>query len=347
VICKGHAAHPGTRELVARAVLAAAAETGMPDGVFSLLNGNNRALGQSLVADARVAAAAFTGSRGGGTALMAIANSRSVPIPVYAEMSSINPVLLLPTALEARAEDLGKAFVASLTMGAGQFCTNPGLVIALAGPALDRFASAAADALGQSTPATMLTPRIYQAYVEGVDTLKQNKRVTTLADGGASGSANCGRGALFSTNARDFLAHQELSGEVFGAASLIVRCDSEAEMAETLQALEGQLTATLQMDGADHALAGRLLPILETKAGRIIANGWPTGVEVCHAMVHGGPFPATSDTRTTSVGTLAIERFLRPVCYQDIPAALLPSALAPDNPLKLRRLVDGAWAAEK
>jgi NADP-dependent aldehyde dehydrogenase len=278
---------------------------------------------------------------------MAIANSRSVPIPVYAEMSSINPVLLLPTALEAHAEDFGKAFVASLTMGAGQFCTNPGLVIALAGPALDRFASAAADALGQSTPATMLTPRIYQAYVEGVDALKQNKRVATLADGGASDSANCGRGALFSTSARDFLAHHELSAEVFGAASLIVRCDSEAEMAETLQALEGQLTATLHMDGVDHALAGRLLPILETKAGRIIANGWPTGVEVCHAMVHGGPFPATSDTRTTSVGTLAIERFLRPVCYQDIPAALLPSALAPDNPLKLRRLVDGAWAAEK
>lgn len=342
VVFKGHPAHPGVSEIVARAILDAVAAFNLPDGVFSLLSGPSNELGGALVADERIAAAAFTGSRGGGTALMRIANARKVPIPVFAEMSSINPVILLPNALEARAEALAKGFVASLTMGAGQFCTNPGVVVAIDSPALKRFTDAAAEALTPHAGAVMLTPRIHESYVAGLQAAAAHPRITTHVAGGSAGP-NCGRGALFSATAKDFLAHPELASENFGASSLIVRCADEPEMEATLAALEGQLTATLHLDAADHALAAQLLPLLEAKAGRILANGWPTGVEVSHAMVHGGPFPATSDSRTTSVGTLAIERFLRPVCYQDIPSALLPPALEDANPLRLRRFVDGAW----
>lgn len=342
VIVKAHSAHPGTSALVGRAVADAVKQCGLHEGVFSMLTGNSHALGGALISDHRVKAVGFTGSRGGGTTFMKIAASRPEPIPVYAEMSSINPVILLPNALESRAEALGAGFTASLTMGAGQFCTNPGLVIALAGPALDRFAKAAADAVGKCAPAVMLTQRIYEAYVSGVEKLGGHAKVRVITAGGASGETNRGRAALFMVDAPSFVAHEELAEEVFGSSSLIVSCANEDEFIAVLNKLEGQLTATLHLDAADHALAKRLLPTLERKAGRIIANGWPTGVEVSHAMVHGGPFPATSDGRSTSVGSLAIERFLRPVCYQDMPEALLPAALKQDNPLRLTRLVDGA-----
>ncbi|WP_425104701.1 aldehyde dehydrogenase (NADP(+)) [Ancylobacter sp.] len=343
VIVKGHPAHPGTSELVGRAIRAAVREAGLPEGVFSLLTGTSHELGGALVADPRVKAVGFTGSRAGGLALCRIAADRPEPIPVFAEMSSINPVFLLPAALEARAEALATGFVGSLTMGAGQFCTNPGLVIALSGASLDRFIATAATAVAAAPAATMLTPGIAGAYAKGVAALEGSADVTEVAHG-AEGGANACRPALFVTEAAAFLREPLLSHEVFGASSVVIRCAHADEMRAVAGALEGQLTATLHLDPADHLLAAALLPVLEDKAGRILANGWPTGVEVCHAMVHGGPFPATSDPRSTSVGTLAIRRFLRPVCYQDLPEALLPAVVRTKNPLGLPRLVDGTPA---
>jgi 2,5-dioxopentanoate dehydrogenase len=327
VVVKGHPAHPGTSELIARAIADAVATAGLPEGVFSLLNGTSNELGAALVSDPRIAAVGFTGSRGGGLALMRIAAERPVPIPVYAEMSAINPVVLLPGALEANAEGLGVGYVASLTMGAGQFCTNPGLVLAIDSLALDRFVAAASEALGQAPASVMLTPGIHQAYGKGVEALGDNSRVETIARGLAPEGPNRGQAALFAIAAEDFEQDHDLQQEVFGASSVLVRCRDEAALARVIAGLEGQLTATLHFTAEDEPAAARLLPVLESKVGRILANGWPTGVEVSHAMVHGGPFPATSDGRSTSVGTLAIDRFLRPVCYQDFPDTLLPPVL--------------------
>lgn len=345
VVAKGHPAHPGTGELVAQAIAAAAADCGMPDGVFSLLNGDSNELGAALVAHPCIRAVGFTGSRRGGLALLKIANERPEPIPVFAEMSSINPVLLLPGALARRAEAIAEGYVASVTLGVGQFCTNPGIVIGLEGPDLERFAGAAASALSKTVPGVMLTAGIHAAYEEGVGRLRRHPRVKLLAEGGTAAGQNCGRAALFSAAGEDLLEDRILMDEVFGAASLIVRCRDEAELVRVVTALEGQLTATLHLEQEDEPLAARLLPLLEQKAGRIIANGWPTGVEVSHAMVHGGPFPATSDSRSTSVGTLAIERFLRPVCYQNLPGPLLPPELRDGAP-PLPRRVDGGWRAD-
>jgi NADP-dependent aldehyde dehydrogenase len=342
VIVKGHPAHPGTGELVARAVQAAVAACDLHEGVFSYLPGTSQALGGALVADPRVKAVGFTGSRAGGLALTRIAERRAEPIPVYAEMSSINPVVLLPAALAARGEALGKAFVQSLTLGAGQFCTNPGLVIAHAGPELDRFVAAATTALAETQPAVMLTPGIHASYERGVEALASHPAVVQLTRGRVGEGVNQACGAIFQTEAAAFLADRALSHEVFGSSAIVVRCRDLAEMLAVIEGLEGQLTATLQLDEADQAAAAQLLPALQRKAGRLLANGWPTGVEVTHAMVHGGPFPATSDGRSTSVGSLAMARFLRPVCYQDLPDALLPPALQAANPWKLARRLDGA-----
>jgi NADP-dependent aldehyde dehydrogenase len=341
VVVKGHPAHPGTGELVARAIRSAVQACGLHEGVFSYLPGPSNELGGGLVADPRIKAVGFTGSRGGGLALMRIAASRPEPIPVYAEMSSINPILLFPAALRNRAEAIATSFVASLTMGAGQFCTNPGLLIAVAGPDLDRFASAAGAALETSAPGQMLTAGIHANYQRGVGALQGHNAVQLIARGSAGQGGCQAQAALFATDADSFLADAALGHEVFGSSSIIIRCRDLAQVAQVIGGLEGQLTATLQIDADDEAAAAEVLPLLERKAGRILANGWPTGVEVSHAMVHGGPFPATSDGRTTSVGTLAIERFLRPVCYQDLPVGLLPAALKRDNPLGLSRRVDG------
>ena len=319
VVVKGHPAHPGTGELVGRAIQAAVASSGLPEGVFSLLLGEIET-GSALVADPRIKAVGFTGSRGGGMALVGIAASRPEPIPVYAEMSSSNPVYLLPAALSARADAIGREFIASLTMGAGQFCTNPGLVFGLEGADLDRFLDSAATALKAHEPPPMLTPGIHKAYERGVQALSEHNQVETVARGRVGQGVNQGQGALFATDAQSFMADERLGHEVFGSSSLVVRCPDVDTLVTLSERLEGQLTATLQMEPADTEIARRLIPILERKCGRILANGWPTGVEVGHAMVHGGPFPATSDSRTTSVGSLAIRRFLRPVCYQDLGA---------------------------
>lgn len=324
VVVKGHPAHPGTGELVARAVLAAARELGMPEGTFSFLPGTTHGLGGALVADPRVRAVGFTGSRAGGLALAAIAAGRREPIPVFAEMSSVNPVLLLPGALAESAEDLGRAFVASLTLGAGQFCTNPGIVVASAGDGLDRFLASASAALADHQPQPMLTAAIHAAYSEGVEALARHAATHLVASGGVGEGVTRARASLFVADSADFLEDPALADEVFGASAVVVRCADVREMREVVRGLPGQLTATLHLTPGDEEAAASLVPLLETKAGRILVNGWPTGVEVSPAMVHGGPYPATTDGRSTSVGTLAAARFVRPVCYQDMPASLLP-----------------------
>ncbi|WP_300111457.1 aldehyde dehydrogenase (NADP(+)) [Sphingobium sp.] len=341
VVVKGHSAHPGTGELVARAIQAAVKSCGLHEGVFSYLPGADRALGGALVADPRIKAVGFTGSRGGGTALMKIAAERPEPIPVYAEMSSINPVVLLPGALASRGEAMGAAFVGSLTMGSGQFCTNPGLVIALDGPDLDTFVASAAAAMSGAAPQVMLTPGIHEAYEKGVAALAGADGVTTVARGTEPEGVNRGQAAFFSTDSATFTSNPVLAEEVFGSSSVLIRCSSIDEVVATIAGLEGQLTATLQIGEGDQDHAAKLLPTLSRKVGRILTNGWPTGVEVTHAMVHGGPFPSTADGRSTSVGTLAMMRFLRPVCYQDVPDTLLPAALQDANPWGLTRRVEG------
>lgn len=343
VVVKGHPAHPGTSELVAGAITEAVAEAGLPGGVFSLVNGTENALGEALVKDPRIAAVGFTGSRKGGLALMEHAASRPVPIPVYAEMSSVNPVTLLPARLAEAPEELAQAYVGSLSMGAGQFCTNPGIVLAVEGEALQTFVDAVAKALPDVGGQTMLTTGISSAYAQDAKRLSERSGAE-LVGLGEEAPGTCGRAQVYTVTADAFLADPDFQEEVFGPASLIVRCADLDQVADVLRAMEGQLTTTLHLAEADHDAAGRLMPILEKLAGRIIANGWPTGVDVTHAMVHGGPFPATSDGRSTSVGTLAIERFLRPVSYQDMPAALLPNVLREGVQGVLRR-VDGTYKA--
>jgi NADP-dependent aldehyde dehydrogenase len=340
VVLKAHSAHPGTSELVARAVVKAVQLCELPAGVFALLTGTGNGIGQALVGHPAIQAVGFTGSRSGGTALMAVAAARKQPIPVYAEMSSINPVVLMPHALEHRAEEIGRGFAASLVLGVGQFCTNPGLVLAIDGPGLQTFCKAASEALKDTTAAVMLNQNIADSYRKGVDSLAGNAAVSTLArqeQGEGQGAA-----ALFRVGASEFLQRHELHEEVFGPASVVVVCKDAAELRAVIEVLEGQLTATLQIDPEDYAQARTLLPLLERKVGRILANGFPTGVEVSSAMVHGGPFPATADGRSTSVGTGAIQRFLRPVCYQNLPAELLPEPLGDANPRGIWRRRNGA-----
>jgi NADP-dependent aldehyde dehydrogenase len=341
VVVKAHNAHLGTSELVAKAVRQAALECGMPEGVFSMLIGEGNQIGADLVGHPAIKAVGFTGSRNGGLALMRIANGRKEPIPVYAEMSSINPFFLLPGALAAGAPKLASGFVDSLTLGVGQFCTNPGLVIGLESEAFKAFCVAAAEALQAKTAGTMLTPGIHNAYVDAVERRAGLPGVQLLARGSAEGAGCAAQAALYQVDAATFLATPSLEEEIFGPASVLVRCRDEAELLAVAGHVEGQLTATVHATGEDRALAARLLPTLERKAGRILFNGFPTGVEVSHAMVHGGPFPATSDSRTTSVGATAIERFLHPVCYQDVPPELLPEELRDGNPLGLARVIDG------
>jgi|TARA_B110000240_G_scaffold185645_1_gene221433 NADP-dependent aldehyde dehydrogenase len=341
VVVKAHSAHPGISELIGRAIQQAVADCGLPEGVFSMLYGSGIEVGTHLVAHPSIKAVGFTGSRNGGTALMKVAFNRPEPIPVYAEMSSINPVFLLPYALQQRGESIAKNFAGSLTIGAGQLCTSPGLVIAVDGPELDQFIATSKTELAKISAQTMLTPGIHKAYCNGANKLKNHPMVTKIASGSTGCGENQGKSGLYVTSAKDFLTHEELSVEVFGSTSLLVKCKTSVQMLEVAEHLEGQLTATLQMDESDVALARQLMPTLERKAGRIICNGYPTGVEVCHSMVHGGPFPSTSDCRTTSVGSASILRFLRPVCYQDLPESLLPQALHNSNPLQLRRLING------
>ncbi|MBZ9936250.1 aldehyde dehydrogenase (NADP(+)) [Mesorhizobium sp. BR1-1-16] len=337
VIVKGHPAHPGTGELVGRAIQRAVADAGLPAGIFALLNGAVET-GTALVRHPMIKSVGFTGSRGAGLALMSVAAARPEPIPVHAEMSSINPVFILPAALAERTEAIARSFVDSLALDSGQYCTNPGLVYAVEGPELEAFLSHVEAALALKHAEAMLTPGIHAAFDKGVDALASHPDVQVLARGRDGTDANATAPAVFLTDATRFEADEALGHEVFGASSMIVRCETIEAMLEAAERMEGQLTATLQLDADDIDAARRLLPILERRVGRILANGWPTGVEVSHAMVHGGPYPATADSRFTSVGTLSIRRFLRPISYQNLPAELLPAPLRDET---LPALIDG------
>lgn len=343
VIFKAHPSHPGTSSLVGQAIISAAVKTGMPDGVFSLLHADNE-VAQSLVANPAVKAVGFTGSRAGGMALLRVAQARPEPIPVYAEMSAVNPVVVLPGAIETDAATVAAGLAGSITLGVGQFCTNPGLVFLLDSPQTNAFLETVAEKIRASAPATMLNASICHTYQKGLQTNRILPGVHVLAEADVEADSNRteGRPTVLTTTAPLFLNVPSLSDEVFGPTSLIVVCDTEAQLADCLNSLEGQLTATIYATSNElKASETDWVSILQAKVGRVLFGGFPTGVEVSEAMTHGGPFPATSDSRSTSVGTGAILRFVRPVTYQSFPDELLPPALQNANPLGIWRNVDG------
>ncbi|MGL4321384.1 MAG: aldehyde dehydrogenase (NADP(+)), partial [Paracoccaceae bacterium] len=322
VVVKGHSAHPGTGEIVAQAIDAAIRACGMPAGTFSLVQGGKRDVGEALVQHPLIKAVGFTGSLVGGRALFNLCAARPEPIPFFGELGSVNPMFLLPAALAARGETIAKGWAASLTMGAGQFCTNPGIAVLIDGPDADAFVAAAKVAVGTVGPQTMLTDGMAQAFRTGRDRIAAGNGVravlTTMCE------ARNASPYLFEVSGADWLADHMLAEEVFGPLGLIVRVRHAAEMQDIARSLQGQLTCTLHLDDGDTALGRALLPVLERKAGRVLANGFPTGVEVVDAQVHGGPYPASTNFGATSVGTMSIRRWLRPVAYQNMPAALLP-----------------------
>ena len=343
VVVKAHEAHPGTSELVAHAINRAVAACGMPPGVFSLLQGDGRVIGGPLVQNPLTQAVGFTGSLRAGRALADLAAARPEPIPVFAEMGSLNPVFLLPGALKDRAEKIAEGFAASFTLGVGQFCTKPGLVFAVAGPELDVFLAAASERVKKISPGTMLHRGICDTFAAGSAVMEKlsGVRVLARAEAGANAQRTEGAAVLMVVEAETFLREPKLAHEVFGPFALVVRANSVTELEILAQQLEGQLTAALHTTDVDAEIAGRLLPVLTRKAGRVIFNGFPTGVEVSPAMQHGGPYPASTDSRFTAVGTAALLRWARPVCFQNTPAALLPEALRDGNPLGILRMVEG------
>ncbi len=348
VVVKAHPAHPGTSELVGRAIAAAAQKTGMPDGTFSLVYTDNE-VAQAMVAHPATKAVGFTGSRAGGLALLRVAQARPEPIPVYAEMSSVNPTVILPDALQERGTAIAEGLAGSIVLGVGQFCTNPGLVFLTRSDALQSFLDTLAQKIRATAPATMLTPGIRDNYSRGIGTLTSSPDVMLLAqaDTDARPDHTEGRPAVMTTTGAAFRANPALSHEVFGPSSLVVVCADETELATCIRQMEGQLTATLYATESDLSNTTHdWVLILQERAGRVLFGGFPTGVEVCEAMTHGGPFPATTDARTTSVGTAAIERFARPVSYQSFPDALLPLALQQANPLEIWREVNGEQSKE-
>jgi NADP-dependent aldehyde dehydrogenase len=322
VVVKGHPAHPGTGEIVAQAIDAAIKSCDVHPGVFSLIQSNGIEVGTALAQHPLIRAVGFTGSLGAGRALFDLCAARAEPIPFFGELGSINPMFVLPGAASARAGDIGTGWAGSLTMGAGQFCTNPGIAVVIDGPEADALQSAAEAALRDMEAQTMLTDGIAAAYRSGSAKIASTAGVTQLV--GSACEDRAAKPYLFSVTGADWLADQSLQHEVFGPLGILVRVKDRAEMHQLARSIEGQLTCTLHMDAADKAEAQALLPLLERKAGRVLANGFPTGVEVSDTMVHGGPYPASTNFGATSVGTLSIRRFLRPVCYQNIPADLLP-----------------------
>lgn len=326
VVLKGHPAHPLTSTRVAECVQSALAAVGLPDEVFSHVAGGVET-GVALAEDPGIQAIAFTGSRSGGLALLEIGQRRRPPIPVFAEMSSINPVLLFPAMVAAQPEWIAETYVQSLTNGVGQFCTNPGLLLAVHGDGFAALLEAIGRRVADAPARPMLTPAIAAAYADALARRRAHEHVAVVALGAPRVDERDGQVAVLQTSARAFCADPDLHDEIFGPASLIVTCDAVAEFEAVMRRLEGQLTTSFFADADDHGLVAALLPRAERLAGRLVFNQWPTGVEVCDSMVHGGPWPSTSDGRSTSVGTLAIERFRRPIAYQNFPETLLPERL--------------------
>ncbi|WP_322979558.1 aldehyde dehydrogenase (NADP(+)) [Pseudomonas sp. C11] len=343
VVFKAHSGHMATAECVADAIIRAAEKTGMPKGVFNMIFGGG--VGEILVKHPAIQAVGFTGSLKGGRALCDMAAARPQPIPVFAEMSSVNPVIVLPGALKARGATVAKELAGSVVLGCGQFCTNPGLIIGIRSAEFSEFVAGLADAIGAQPAQTMLNAGTLRSYANGLAQLNAHAKVTHLA--GNEQTGNQAQPQLFKADVSMLLEGDHLlQEEVFGPTSIVVEVADSAELTRALQSMHGQLTATLIAEREDLSAFRDLLPLLEVKAGRVLLNGYPTGVEVCDSMVHGGPYPATSDARGTSVGTLAIHRFLRPVCYQNYPDEVLPEALQNANPLGIQRLVDGVHSRD-
>jgi NADP-dependent aldehyde dehydrogenase len=350
VVVKAHPAHPATSELAARAIITAVNASGLPAGVFSLLQSTRPDVATALVRHPYTKAVGFTGSLRAGRALFDAGVARPDPIPVYAEMGSVNPVFVLPGALAERADAIAEGLRNSVTLGVGQFCTNPGLTIGIGDERFEQFVRRMEILIGEAQPGPMLYPAIFESYEAGVRRLSAIDDTRTIRSStgagvpldSARGGQECqARPSLFATSAETFMRHRELSEELFGPSTVIVRCDSRNEMEAVARRLDGQLTATIHGTPADLAEYASLISILADKAGRLIVNGFPTGVEVCPSMQHGGPYPATTDSKTTSVGTAAIHRFARPVAYQNFPQSSLPVELRDANPRGIWRLVDG------
>lgn len=342
VAVKAHPAHPGTSELVGTAINRAIKTCGLPAGLFSLLHGDGPTIGVQLVKHPVTTAVGFTGSHTAGRALFDAAAARPHPIPVFAEMSSVNPVFIFPGALRANGATIAKNLLGSFTLGVGQFCTKPGLVFVPTGPETEGFLETLAAEVNQTSGGTMLTSRIQESFLGRQQAIIQSPDVKLLAAGKPGDAAHtAGQPSVAVTSAQSFIGNPALATEAFGPFTLIIRTETTAELIACARSLEGQLTATIHGDANDLSASRELIALLEQKAGRILINGFPTGVEVCPAMNHGGPYPATTDARFTSVGTAAILRFARPVCYHAMPDELLPDALRSDNPLGILRLVDG------
>lgn len=347
VIVKSHPMHAGTGEMVASAIIKAAKRTGMPNGVFSNLNSSGIEVGQQLVMHPAIKGVGFTGSIKGGTALYRLANERDEPIPVFAEMGSINPIVLLPSALTEKGDAWAKEYAGSIMLGAGQFCTNPGLILGIKSTSLDGFIATLGTEIGKMEPTCMLHPNIHSSYEKGKKELSAQATVDMVADYETAVAPNVGQQRVLTVNGANFLKNTKLHQEVFGPFSVVVRCADAKELEAILAKLEGQLTGTILGNTNELIKYKSLVDALQNKVGRIIFNGVPTGVEVCSAMQHGGPFPAATDSRFTSVGTGAIRRWVRPVSFQNWPNELLPDALKNDNPLGLMRVVDGAHRNSK
>jgi alpha-ketoglutaric semialdehyde dehydrogenase len=342
VIVKAHPAHPGTSEIIGLAIQTAIHVCGMNSGIFSMLFDAQHRVGTALVKHPVIQAVGFTGSQRGGRLLLALAAQRQQPIPVYAEMGSVNPIFILPGALAARAETIADGLQASVMLACGQFCTSPGLVFAAEGAGYEGLRTRLKSLFAESNTATMLTPGIAEAYRHGIKTLAQLPGVDVLAQHDSSGSQ--GGPALLETDVATLLTHPELAEEVFGPSTVLVRAKSAAQLTILAEHLDGQLTATVHAEVDELDNYGKLLDALQSRVGRVLIGGFPTGVEVNHAMIHGGPWPASSDSRSTSVGSASILRWVRPVALQNFPDTLLPPELQEKNPLQLRRLVDGKFS---
>lgn len=341
VIVKSHPLHAGTGELVATAIKKAMDKEQIPPGVFSNLNSKDHRIGETLVKHPGIKAVGFTGSFGGGTALQQLSRQREEPIPVFAEMGSVNPVIILPSAIQDKGEHWASQLTASMNLGAGQFCTNPGILIAVEGAELDRFSKLLEKAVGEQPSQCMLHPDIRDKFIAGFHHLLSKASVNKMAEGLPGEGSNTGVPTLASVRACDILTDKDLMEEIFGPFSILVRCKDENERIQLVKQLKGQLTISIL--GSENELTQHqsLLSTLQDKTGRLIVNGVPTGVEVCPSMHHGGPYPATTDSRFTSVGTGAIKRWVRPVALQDLPDALLPEELQNSNPLGITRSVNG------
>jgi len=338
VIVKAHSAHPGTSALIGSAIMKAAQNCGMPDGVFSLLHGSGKVVGQSLISHSGVKAAGFTGSQKAGRILFDLANKRSEPIPFFAEMGSVNPVLLLPTALNPNTVSM---LSTSITMGAGQFCTKPGLILTLESDLLEQFIIDLSENLKEIVPGVMLTEKIWKAYYNDVISSLANQEVTVEIDFEDKKELNIAASMLVSVSGESFLKNSKLADEVFGPYSMVVKCKNTDQLNDVLSNLSGQLTGSVFGSEVEMLSFSLSIDQLEKKVGRLIFNGVPTGVEVCSSMQHGGPYPASSDSRFTSVGTMAIKRFVRPVAFQSWPDSQLPDELKNSNPLNIWRLING------